>query len=640
MNEKDFEIPEGWSQVQRPPIEGGGAPVPPVPVDRFASGAISTMTLGLNTDIADSQMGGSVPVYRVQPPQPSGIAAIVATVQSTQILVPPPATSGGGITIPDVEIINSNVQSGTSYLVQLSDRDTLISVTNNAGGTVTLPGGTSGFSVVRSAVGGGAGNAANASINNDFNNTMVAAVYSSPNGGFIPNIVTDTLGNLWTMINDHATAGGQQVSLWIAYNIKPGANVVNALQPLGVQFCMVIVHEFLGVLPGGLDQVAFGTGSATILPTVPNTFAYCSARTNSLSTTQFTPGTPAPWINLLWNAIQWTNPPGGPPTEYLNGVDEFIASVPVATLIGNATGAGALSADFVMANFRTTSFSPGVFPYGWYTFIQNTGTGTFIIQSTAKIDGSIQTVTLPPNTGILVVSDGTQYWTDRGIGSNVLFETNGTPNSVQNVLDLNAGTNITLVEGGGVVTISASGGGGITPNAPIVLGPFGYSSTNPNWANESLWSVMRGPTIMGYPSTWEVKIAFVGGTGAHIAKATIMRTLVNSNTVIDVTNILFSGSTSATITFGSTPTINAPAIFVSDAISLVLDADHDYWILYYFDNDGGGLNAGVSFPQSPASAGALFGGHNPGDQSVSAGGSVSGLTTSAVQLLFWSIVAG
>jgi hypothetical protein len=93
-NEKDFEIPEGWSEVTRPPIDGGpGAPVPSVAVDRFASGAISTMTLGLNTDIAASQMGGSVPSFRIQPPQPSAISAVNAAVQSVIQPTPPAAPS-------------------------------------------------------------------------------------------------------------------------------------------------------------------------------------------------------------------------------------------------------------------------------------------------------------------------------------------------------------------------------------------------------------------------------------------------------------------------------------------------------------------------------------------------------------------
>ena len=79
IKESDFTIPEGWEQVPLEELQnranGGGAPVPPIPTDRFASGAISSMTLGLATDIEASQMRGNVPSYRLQPPQPSSSAA-------------------------------------------------------------------------------------------------------------------------------------------------------------------------------------------------------------------------------------------------------------------------------------------------------------------------------------------------------------------------------------------------------------------------------------------------------------------------------------------------------------------------------------------------------------------------------------
>src|SRR5208282_4463908 len=87
MQESEFTIPDGWEEVPREdrlssgPV-GGGAPVPPIPVDRFASGAISSTTLGLQTDIADSKMGGNVPSFRVQPPQPSANATANAGTSS------------------------------------------------------------------------------------------------------------------------------------------------------------------------------------------------------------------------------------------------------------------------------------------------------------------------------------------------------------------------------------------------------------------------------------------------------------------------------------------------------------------------------------------------------------------------------
>lgn len=82
MREEDFTIPEGWEEVPRPEA-GIGAPNGAAPVDRFAGGAIASTTLGLQTDVAASQMPGSIPVFRIQPPQPSSNAAGNAGTLST-----------------------------------------------------------------------------------------------------------------------------------------------------------------------------------------------------------------------------------------------------------------------------------------------------------------------------------------------------------------------------------------------------------------------------------------------------------------------------------------------------------------------------------------------------------------------------
>lgn len=409
MNEKDFVLPEGWTEVTRPPIEGG-AQVPPVAVDRFASGAVSTMTLGLNTDIASSQMGGNVPSFRIQPPQPSAIAAVNAAVQSVITSSNFIQTVAAAVPIPDpdVPVINENVQTGTSYTVVLNDRNTLISMTNNSGGIVTLPGQSTAFGYVTTAFGINSVSAGTnvplgliVNITNTLGNALIV-VAECDEGIVLP--VSDTNGNTYTFI---AAVNG--VNMYYATNIKGGPNAIRSdANPTTFGEINLAIHEFSGVLPGGLDSFGTGIGSASITVHFPNTVAVGLFR-NDFST-----------INnqSMMPAVGWT---GMPPAAslpwqglYVGTLDEYLLNPPLGTLVVTGQSPNMGSFGGVGANFKTSSITSAIMPAGWYCYIENTGTGSFTVQSIALIDGLNQTIILAPNTGVLVVSDGVGYWTMRG----------------------------------------------------------------------------------------------------------------------------------------------------------------------------------------------------------------------------------
>jgi len=408
-------------------------------------------------------------------PQINAQAASVATTVVTQALA---AQAAAGGSTSDVEVINSNVQSGTSYLAQLSDRDTLISMTNNSGGFVTLPGSSGSFGFAQTAFGGGAGATALAPFpaDNRLGNFLIAMSCSSPNGGPSTPLISDTNGNIWNLITIF-DALGDMTAMWYADNIKGGPNTVGVTQPGGVQFCQVAVEEFSGILPGGIDQFGFGAGSAAITPTVANTAVFCSARDGEfLSNGQPTAG--AGYTQTPFPSSQWNSTP-----EYISGIDEYLLNPVVGvSQSGTAVSGGIGAFQFIMANFRTKSAVNSVLPAGWFCYIENTGTGTFIVQSSANIDGSNQQIKLLPNTGVLVVSDGVGYRTQRGVAPLVKFETNSVLNSIQTTLNLVAGANIVLADLGGFgVRIT-----GTTSGGPA-------SQTLWNWPRESSGSSTLNP---------------------------------------------------------------------------------------------------------------------------------------------------
>ncbi len=403
----------------------------------------------------------------------------------------PPTTSA----LPATRIF-LNKQIGTSYTVQLSDLNTLISMTNNAGGVVVLPRSTSGFQFVQGAQGQGTNNAT-IHMTNIEGDTLIVNVFTSPNVTLTTQTVSDTNGNTWTLL-DTNTGNSEKQTMWVAYNVKGGPNTITANQaftpptPPPDQFPFFLVafcDELGGVVAGGLDQIAIGVASASITPTVTPSVAYCSilAVANPGVVTPLTPA--VGWTNAPFSPVPWDFPPydGGTPGGVINGVDEYILNPTVGTsLVGSATGSFVSDCNAILANFKTTVNPGTIFPLGWYCYVENTSSANYVVQSLAPIDGVVQNITLPPNTGLLLVADGQGgWWTERGAGAGgtVVKSLEGLSGDV-NITSSGASIAISVV--GQNVNLEAAGGG--TSPATYFTYPSSAqtSPTTLNWNNSAV----------------------------------------------------------------------------------------------------------------------------------------------------------
>lgn len=88
----------------------------------------------------------------------------------------------------------------------------------------------------------------------------------------------------------------------------------------------------------------------------------------------------------------------------------------------------------------------------WNVFVQNTGAGAVTVDPNGRnLDGSGSSVALSTGEGVYISTDGTDYFTERGMGgggSTITLETNGTPNGLQTLLNLIAAANVTITDDG------------------------------------------------------------------------------------------------------------------------------------------------------------------------------------------------
>src|SRR5208282_737968 len=297
---------------------------------------------------------------------------------------------------------------------------------------------------------------ATVSMTNFQGSTLLLTTFVSPNIPLDAQTVTDTNGNVWTAI-ETCSANTELQTLWVAYNVKGGPNVITMNQaytaptPPPIQypfFSTADIDEFGGIVAGGLDQIAQGSASASISPTVTPSVAYCSIRATADSSS-LTP--PAGWMSLVFPHQPWNYPAydGGGPGGVINGLDQYLSNPPVGvSLVGTATGTFISDSNVITANFKTSTTPGANFPYGWFCYVENTSTGNYYVQSLGPIDGVVQSILLSPNTGLLLVADGKGgWWSDRGVGAS---------SAVVNSFDGLSGV-ITVSSSGSTIDITTSG---------------------------------------------------------------------------------------------------------------------------------------------------------------------------------------
>ena len=376
------------------PIPVATYPVAPNPNLRTPLPAISIQ----QPDIQRQWQTGATPQQRILPPSQTG-NPIVAAQTISHIIV---QDSASVTPITDIESIAINKQTGTAYTVQVSDLDTLITCSNNSGGTITLPGPAGPIFAFKQIVQGTFSSVLTIAITPARGSLLIMQVKNDSGGGNVQPSIVDGNGNTWHYIASGADGGNLATNFYYSYNVNAGLDSVQLTSFYGTGVALEgFILEYSGFgATDPLDTSALSGSQPIITTGKPNCLVYSG-------------------IASVVNIGATAGP--GFTSRYSNGQiicqDQFVA-VSGTSVTGDCTptAVGHAPVNFI-ASFKTSTGPSSInFPPGWFTYIENTGTGTFAITApTTNIDGSATNVSLPPNSGALLVFDGTNWFTERGI---------------------------------------------------------------------------------------------------------------------------------------------------------------------------------------------------------------------------------
>lgn len=210
----------------------------------------------------------------------------------------------------------------------------------------------------------------------------------------------------------------------------------------------------------------------------------------------------------------------------------------------------------------------------------------------------------------------------------LVLEVDGTLAQVQTLLNLTAGSGVTITdEGGGEVEISATASG--VPSGMNVwpAGYGGWVTNNPQAVvvgGNTAANMLPGRLAVSMPASWKVALKPYSGT-CILTAASIATCNADSETI----------NTQTPITFGGLSSVSFTSEVVSDPIAIQIDADHDYYLFLYFDPSSSDL----LMWQSNIWANAPFGGiYSSKNMTTAASVADASLTTDSYRF-FYKIVA-
>lgn len=438
-----------WVPLDGPPIIPGQIIAAPpasdfVPVNpKYIQGTIAPNFQHDSSFVDTGDRTSHVPKFDLMPlgPQQNAVTAtqISSTIRTIVENIPAPPAS----TSADDDTIKLNAQTGTSYTVQLSDLNKLISLSNNSGGTVFLPpiaGSsvvaitnnvdspfTSGNTVVTGTPPTTATStytfvATNPIAIGDF---MFLAIRNVASHSDAPSVqMSDNLNGSWqknTISIDNPAVGADTLTLfWVRNTTKINAGgsvtlvfvanyVTTAFNPDVNEFWSMTGIKFAGT---SAQSSTLSSGSMVssggLTASQPTTFiSIIDSNSGDLSTQL-----PATSQGKLWTKIG----NGGSSAARFN----FLANISsgfindVYTL--STSGNGAI--DIMQPFLQAQSTDVGALTTDFFCYVENTGSGTFNLVSAAPIDGLTTPLAVGSNKGTLLLWDAaSQAWyTERGLG--------------------------------------------------------------------------------------------------------------------------------------------------------------------------------------------------------------------------------
>jgi hypothetical protein len=371
-----------------------------------------------------------------------------------------------------------NEQAGTTYIVKIADLANLDTFSNNAGGTIVLPGPAL-----------APGYFSNASSSSGAGSTAAPSGTPFYVGGLIEIMATESdlssptvapTGSGWTPID--ASQNGAYAGVYSrlvptgpftsAYSFGTSLSWCDSQLFFGNCSAAPSVVQSRAIFSGGISgttshSAAFTNpvtaGNAILVVVTVTAVPYDSIHLNY----PYTAWSVSDGVNSYANADSASS--GAPLNDAVQQViflAQKVAGGTTTITVGGSTPAGhangGVSVTAYEINLGTSSPVPSGFPAGWYCYLQNTGSGTFTVESSALIDGLSTPITLGPSQGTIVAFDGTNWFTERGVGGSSItlplaVADGGTGTATPNLV---AGSGISISGTWPDQTITATSGSG------------------------------------------------------------------------------------------------------------------------------------------------------------------------------------